>query len=103
VGKLSWQALAQCQSLLLRWQLGHSAHIQILDIGTLLMNEKVEKMWADPRFQLLADMDRLLNSSKIWGGQEWTYHPIHPAKYRPMAERVRAEMGKLYAEYGVEE
>ena len=103
MGKLSWQTLAQCQSLLLRWQLDHAAHIQILDIGTLLMNEKVEKMWRDPRFQLLADMDRLLNSNKVWGGMEWVYHPIHPVKYRPMAERVRAELGKLYTEYGVEE
>ena len=67
------------------------------------MNERVERMWADPRFQILADMDRLLDSSKIWGGQEWAYHPIHPAKYRPMAERIRAELGKLYAEYGVKE
>jgi hypothetical protein len=67
------------------------------------MNKQVEKMWQDPRFQLLADLDRLLDSSKIWSGQEWEYHPIHPVKYRPMAERVRAELGRLYAEYGVEE
>ena len=67
------------------------------------MNEQVERMWADPRFQILSDIHRLLDSNKIWGGQEWAYHPIHPAKYRPMAERVRAELGKLYAEYGVKE
>ena len=67
------------------------------------MNENVKKMWADPRFQILSDMDRLLDGSKIWGGQEWAYHPIHPAKYRPMAERVRAELNKLYDEYGVKE
>ena len=66
------------------------------------MNEKVEAMWADPRFQLLADLDRLLDSSKIWGGMEWVYHPIPPVKYMPMSERVRAELGKLYTEYGVE-
>ena len=66
------------------------------------MNENVERMWADPRFKLLADLDRLFDSNKIWGGMEWVYHPIHPAKYRPMAERVRAELGKLYEEYGVE-
>jgi hypothetical protein len=66
------------------------------------MNKQAEAMWADPRFQLLADLDRLLDSSKIWGGMEWVYHPIHPVKYRPMAERVRAELGKLYEEYGVE-
>ena len=102
LGRLSRQTLAQCQSLLLRWQLGHLAHIQTLDIGVLLMNKQAEAMWADPRFQLLADLDRLLDSSRIWGGQEWVYHPIHPAKYRPMAERVRTELRNLYTEYGVE-
>ena len=54
-------------------------------------------------YKLLADLDRLFDSNKIWGGMEWVYHPIHPAKYRPMAERIRAEIGKLYEEYGVEE
>ena len=67
------------------------------------MNENVKKMWADPRFQLLVDMDRLLDSNKIWGGMEWVYHPIHPAKYRPVAERIRSELRNLYTEYGVEE
>jgi hypothetical protein len=67
------------------------------------VKEKVEAMWSDSRFQLLTDLDRLLDSSKIWGGQEWVYNPIHPAKYRPMADRVRAELDKLYAEYGVKE
>lgn len=62
-----------------------------------------EQMWEDSRFQLLADLDRLFNSSKVWGGMEWDYHPIHPVKYRPMAEKVRAELGKLYDEYGVKE
>lgn len=62
-----------------------------------------EQMWEDSRFQLLADLDRLFNSSKVWGGMEWVYHSIPPVKYRPMAEKVRAELGKLYTEYGVEE
>lgn len=67
------------------------------------MNENVERMWADPRFQILSDIHRLLDSNKIWGGQEWVYHPIHPTKYRPMAERIRSELRNLYTEYGVEE
>jgi hypothetical protein len=58
------------------------------------MNEKVEAMWADPRFQLLVDLD---------SGMEWVYYPILPEKYRPMAERIRAELRNLYTEYGVEE
>ena len=67
------------------------------------MNENVKAMWADPRFQLLADLDRVFGSNKVWGGMEWVYHPIHPAKYRPMAERIRSELRNLYTEYGVEE
>jgi hypothetical protein len=34
---------------------------------------------------------------------EWSYHPIHPVKYRPVAEMIRAELDKLKAEYGVDE
>lgn len=67
------------------------------------MNDKAEAMWADPRFQLLVDLERLFHGNKVWAGMQWEYYPIHPAKYVPMAERVRAELGKLYAEYGVEE
>ena len=67
------------------------------------MNEQVKKMWADPRFQLLADLDRLLDSSKIWGGMEYVYLPIHPVKYRPVAEQVRRALNDLEREYGVEQ
>jgi len=66
------------------------------------MNEQVKKMWADPRFELLAELDKLLNGSKMWGGMGWTYHPIHPVKYRPVAEKVRKALDDLKAEYGVE-
>jgi hypothetical protein len=66
-------------------------------------DENLEALWADPRFQLLADLDRMLGSNKVWGGMEWTYYPILPEKYRPMAERVRTEISKLYQEYGVKE
>ena len=67
------------------------------------MNEQVEKMWADPRFELLADMDKLLNGDRIWAGRDWHYNPIHPVKYRPVAERVRQALDDLRTEYGVEE
>ena len=65
--------------------------------------QKLEKMWADPRFQILADLDHLFHGSRIWGGMRWEYHPIHPAKYQPMSQRVRAELSKLNQEYGIEE
>ena len=67
------------------------------------MNEQVKKMWSDPRFQLLVDMDKLLNGDRIWAGMDWHYNPIHPFKYRPMAERVRQSLDDLKTEYGVKE
>ena len=72
-------------------------------MNTPIVPDNKFKMWADPRFQILAEVDKLLDGSKIWGGMEWSYHPIHPVKYRPVAERVRAELNNLKAEYGIEE
>jgi hypothetical protein len=67
------------------------------------MNKQVEKMWADPRFQLLADVDKLLNGSKMWSGMGWNYSPIHPVKYLPVRDQVRKALDDLKAEYGIEE
>ncbi len=67
------------------------------------MNEQVEKFWVDPRFQILADVDKLLNGSKTWMGTGWSYAPIHPVKYRPVADMIRVELDKLKAEYGLTE
>jgi hypothetical protein len=60
-------------------------------------------MWADPRFQILAEVDKLLSGSRIWAGFEYEYHPIHPFKYRPVQDKVRQALDELYKEYGVEE
>ena len=72
-------------------------------MNTPIVPDHVFKMWADPRFQILAEVDKLLNGSKVWGGMEYTYHPIHPVKYRPVAEKVRQALDDLKKEYGVEE
>jgi hypothetical protein len=72
-------------------------------MNTPIVPDNKFKLWADPRFQILAEMDKLLNGSKIWGGQEWSYHPIHPVKYRPVAEKVREALDLVIKEYGVEE
>jgi hypothetical protein len=61
------------------------------------------KMWNDPRFQILAEVDRLLNGSKIWGGMDWSYNPIHPVKYLPVRDKVNQALADLRREYGVEE
>ena len=72
-------------------------------MNTPIVPDNVIKMWADPRFEILAEVDKLLTGSKTWAGMEYTYHPIHPAKYRPVAEKIRKALDELKAEYGVEE
>jgi hypothetical protein len=68
---------------------------------TPIVPDNVIKMWDDSRFQILADVDKLLNGSRVWGGLEWVYHPIHPVKYRAVAEKVRKALDEVKAEYGV--
>jgi hypothetical protein len=72
-------------------------------MNTPIVPDNVIKMWADPRFQLLADVDKLLNGNRVWGGMEWSYGYIHPYQYRPVAEKVRKALDDLKAEYGIEE
>jgi hypothetical protein len=72
-------------------------------MNTPVVPDNVVKMWADPRFEILAEVDKLLTGSKTWAGMEYTYHPIHPLKYRPVAEKVRKALDELKTEYGVEE
>jgi hypothetical protein len=67
------------------------------------MNEQVKKMWNDPRFQVYADVLKLLEGSRIWGGMGWSYHTIHPVKYLPVKDQVRKALDDLKKEYGVEE
>jgi hypothetical protein len=72
-------------------------------MNTPVVPDNQIKMWCDPRFQMLAAVDKLLDGSKTWGGMEYTYHPIDPVKYRPVAEQVRKALDDLQKEYGVEE
>jgi hypothetical protein len=67
------------------------------------MNEQVKKMWADPRFQVYADVLKLLEGSRVWSGMDWSYSYIHPAKYLPVRDQVRKALDDVKAEYGVEE
>jgi hypothetical protein len=68
-----------------------------------IVPDNVIKMWADPRFQILAEVDKLLNGNRVWKGMEWSYGYIHPHQYRPVAEKVRKALDELQKEYGVEE
>ena len=72
-------------------------------MNTPIVSDNQIKMWGDPRFQILAEVDKLLTGSKTWAGMEYTYHPIHPDKYKPVAVKVRKALDELYKEYGIEE
>jgi hypothetical protein len=68
-----------------------------------IVPDNVIKMWADPRFQVYADVIKLLEGSRVWGGMGWSYHYIIPEKYLPVKDQVRKALDDLYKEYGVEE
>ena len=72
-------------------------------MNTPIVPDHMFKMWADPRFQILAEVDKLLDGSKVWADFEYAYHPIDPVKYRPVAEKVRRALDEVKREYGVEE
>ena len=72
-------------------------------MNTPIVSDNVIKMWGDPRFQILAEVDKLLNGSRVWAGQDWTYNPIYPVKYMPVANKIRKALDELYKEYGIEE
>jgi len=74
-----------------------------VNFPTPIVEDNKFKLWADPRFQILAEVDKLLNGDKIWGGMDWSYNPIHPVKYKPVAVKVRQALDELKKEYGVEE
>lgn len=65
--------------------------------------DNVNRMWSDPRFEILSEVNQLLNSSRVWSDTEYAYQPIHPAKYRPIAEKIQDALNELATEYGVEQ
>ena len=65
------------------------------------MMDKLKELYADPRHEILAEMSKLLEGSRIWGGMEWVYHPISPSKYLPLKEKVHKELELLAKEYGL--
>ncbi len=72
------------------------------DTGMIDM-EKLKELYRDPRHEILSEMARLLDSSRIWGGMEYVYHPIHPVKYLPLRNKVAEELRTLAMEHGIYE
>lgn len=70
---------------------------------TPLDDSKVKALQQDPNFAVLCEVKRILDSSRIWGGMSWTYHPIHPFKYEPLRDKIDSALSRIKQQYGVEE
>jgi hypothetical protein len=49
-------------------------------------------------FEALNDIVYGLEKSRIWGGMDWTYNPIHPVNYLPLRDKARAALAKATGE-----
>lgn len=54
----------------------------------------------DSTFELLIDVYKMLESNKVWGGQDWSYHPIHPIRYLPVKDKVREALDAWHNQHG---
>jgi hypothetical protein len=48
--------------------------------------------------EALNDIAYRLEQSRIWGGMDWTYNPIHPVNYLPLRDKARAALAKATGE-----
>jgi glutamine cyclotransferase len=48
--------------------------------------------------ETLNDIAYGLEKSRIWGGMDWSYHPMHPVKYLPLRDKARAALAKARGE-----
>ena len=44
--------------------------------------------------ELLRKALHVLTSSKVWGGQEYTYLPIHPCQYKGISAEIKELLAK---------
>jgi hypothetical protein len=47
---------------------------------------------------VLKEIAYRLEGSRIWGGRDWHYNPIHPVWYLPLRDKARAAIAKAEGE-----
>jgi hypothetical protein len=67
---------------------GHAYH-SMAQIELRRLHEANQAM-----LEALKDIKHGLEGSRIWGGMEWTYNPLHPFKYLPLVEKASAGIAK---------
>jgi hypothetical protein len=48
--------------------------------------------------EALNDIAYRLEQSRIWGGMDWSYQPMHPVNYLPLRDKARAALAKATGE-----
>lgn len=64
-------------------------------------NELLKLLWKDEEWMLLNHIHHVLDSARIWGGMEYTYHALPPVKYKPLLESISNRMGLIEKKYGI--
>ena len=63
--------------------------------------DKLKALYEDPRHPILSEVIRILDSQRVWNGQSYTYADLRPEFYRPLRDKVSAEIDKIALEYGL--
>ena len=58
------------------------------------MNTDLRKA-AERVLEDLIKIQYALESSRVWGGMDWAYHPIHPFKYLPLRDKAEEQIEAL--------
>jgi DNA repair exonuclease SbcCD ATPase subunit len=76
-----------------------AAELRRLDAELERKSDAIQRLWAE-RDSLRASMAQLLKAlkdiayqlekSRIWGGMDWHYNPLHPSHYLPARDKARA-------------
>jgi uncharacterized membrane protein len=76
-----------------------AAELRRLDAELERKSDAIQRLWAE-RDSLRASMAQLLEAlkdiayqlekSRIWGGMDWHYNPLHPIHYLPARDKARA-------------
>ena len=69
----------------------------VLDINTLLINRNdylTQAAVIERLREALITLTHSCEKSRIWGGMEWVYHPVHPVHYLPALDAARVALGE---------
>ena len=76
-----------------------AAELRRLDAELMRKSDAIQRLWAErdslrksmaQLLEALKDIAYQLEKSRIWGGMDWHYNPLHPIHYLPARDKARA-------------